>query len=149
MTLKEATQFLAATNIEYYQTTVWADLGCGNGLFTKALALRLYKGSTVYAIDKSNQRSIASQVNEVQIVFQQKDFSAEQLNIAGLNGILMANSLHYVQDKKGLICKLKKYMLPASCFLVIEYDTMNANRWIPFPISCKELITYCELPNII
>ena len=36
---------------------VWADIGCGEGVFTKALASLLSEGSMIYAIDK-NQNSL-------------------------------------------------------------------------------------------
>ncbi|MGH2647660.1 MAG: class I SAM-dependent methyltransferase, partial [Ginsengibacter sp.] len=56
-----------------------------------------------------------------------------------LDGILMANSFHYVKDKNGLIEKLKSFLKSDGMFLIVEYDTDKANRWVQFPLSFKNL----------
>ena len=51
----------------------------------------------------------------------------------------MANSFHYVKDKITLIHKLENYLSPSPQFLIVEYDTENANQWVPYPIGFKSL----------
>ena len=53
MELGEAISLIQTDEIIQDKQTTWADLGCGSGLFTRALAGLLYTGSTIYAIDKN------------------------------------------------------------------------------------------------
>lgn len=108
----------------------WADLGCGSGLFSKALLSKLHDESTLCAIDK--QPVVFS---DPRINFLTMDFEKEELPLPLLDGIMMANSFHYVKSKLRLLQKLKKHLLPDGAFLLVEYDTEIPNRWVPYPIS--------------
>ena len=114
---------------------VWADLGSGNGTFTKALAHLLNNGSIIYAVD-----TLIASLNEIPGLFNgcridkiEADFVKDELPLANLDGILMANSLHFVNDKPSLIAKISGYMKHRHHLLIVEYDTDTANRWVPFP----------------
>ncbi len=139
MTFREAESFLSATEIDNFQPSVWADLGCGSGLFTKILSARLCDGSIIYAIDKSGQLPDVSVNQKVKVIGQQADFSKDDLQLQALNGVLIANAIHYVKDKKALLQKLKPYLLSTAVFIIIEYETNNANQWVPFPIPFVDL----------
>src|SRR6185436_7821255 len=89
--------------------STWADLGCGPGVFTNALAAFLDHGSTINAVDKSNQ-NIPMRTSEVAIKFFKLDIEKDQLPFNNLDGILMANSLHYVKDKSKFVEKLVKHL---------------------------------------
>lgn len=121
----------------------WADLGCGSGLFTLALASLLPPASTVYAIDR--YPSIRSQLTPNQVSIQPKkaDFAKQNLPTLDLDGILMANSLHYVKDKPALLRILRTFNLrPQHAFLIIEYDTDRPSPiWMPYPVSFTSLQT--------
>lgn len=57
-----------------------------------------------------------------------------------LDGILMANSLHYVRDKLELIQKLSACLKPGGNFLIVEYDTdVPVSHWVPYPVSFSKL----------
>ena len=103
----------------------WADLGCGNGTFTLALKSLLPAVSKVIAVDKEHQNLPD---------FIQADFINDDLALGPLNGILMANSLHYVKNKPPLLQKLN----PPN-FLIVEYDTTRSNLWVPYPVNFKNL----------
>lgn len=118
---------------------LWADMGCGSGLFSFALAQMLCSGSTIYAADKTNSFSQTNKVKGVETEWVQADFVQDSFEFTQLNGILMANSLHYVADKNALINKFKKMLLPQGIFIIIEYDTVQSNRWVPYPISFSQL----------
>jgi trans-aconitate methyltransferase len=121
----------------------WADLGCGSGLFTYALANLLPNGSHIFAIDKIPVvRSPLPQPPRTEIEFRQADFVTQALPLSDLDGILMANSLHYVPDKPALLQKLLPCLRPAGCFVIVEYDTDVANPWVPYPIR------YTALPDL-
>ncbi len=117
----------------------WADLGCGSGTFTRALAHLLPPGSGITAVDRSPQALESEMGNGVSVKFQQADFGEDDLRLPELNGILMTNSIHYVRDKHRLIKGLAKHFRGKGQFLIIEYDSRVPNPWVPYPITSSEL----------
>ena len=119
----------------------WADLGAGNGLFAKALASLLNKSSTIYAIDKDSGslKQIPDEFNQVTIKKMKGDFSNETAP-GPFDGILMANSLHYVQNQPHLLAQLSKQLNPNGRMILIEYDMDKSNPWVPYPVSYDNLI---------
>jgi ubiquinone/menaquinone biosynthesis C-methylase UbiE len=119
----------------------WADLGAGEGTFTKALATMLSKHSVVYAVDKHIQAlsTIEERFGEADIIKVEADFTASTLPFKNLDGILMANSIHYVNDKLSLLKALKTLLNENGRFVFVEYDTMKPNAWVPYPINFKAL----------
>lgn len=112
--------------------TIWADLGAGSGAFTLALAELLGPEGKIYAVDKDARglKPLASpQIEPVQA-----DFSGA-LELPLLDGILMANSLHYVRDQIALLIKLQGHLRPAGRLLVVEYENRRPSRWVPYPVS--------------
>lgn len=124
MTVTDAIK-LIEKGISAAQPQRWADLGCGSGIFIKALASLLPRGSKVIAVDKEPQNLPD---------FIQADFINDDLPHGALDGILMANSLHYVKDKAQLF---QRFDVPK--FLIVEYDTTRSNPWVPYPISYANL----------
>jgi ubiquinone/menaquinone biosynthesis C-methylase UbiE len=133
MTHEEAVAFIKNA-VKGDQLQYWADLGCGSGTFTKALAALLPPGSPITAVDREKQRLDIEGVD-----FIRADFQKEELQLEELDGILMANALHYVSDKAGLITRLERLFGTGPCFIIIEYDTERANRWVPYPIHFEKL----------
>ncbi len=108
----------------------WADLGCGSGLFSLALAHFLPAGSTIEAIDIRPSISRQTTANGVTILPRSADFIKDDLALSGLDGILMANSLHYVRDKPALLLRF------TGALLLVEYDTDRpVTHWVPYPLS--------------
>src|SRR5580704_11555383 len=107
MSPTDAIALLSPAPLNFAQPSRWADLGCGTGLFTLALATLLQPGSTIFAIDR--QPKVRPQItpNQVRIEPVWIDFVKHPLNFHDLDGILMANSLHYVKDKATLIRTLR------------------------------------------
>lgn len=117
----------------------WADLGCGNGLFTSALADLLARGSKIYAIDKnSSSLNKIPQYQNVIVEKLNKDFIKDNLP-GDLDGVLMANSFHYVKNKNSLIEKIKGNFKLKPTFLIVEYDMDVSNPWVPFPLGFNSL----------
>jgi ubiquinone/menaquinone biosynthesis C-methylase UbiE len=77
--------------------------------------------------------------NNVTIEFIKADFESCTFNFFDNDGILMANSLHYFKDNPALINRLEKYLTMERKYVIIEYETSNANQWVPFPISFNQL----------
>lgn len=139
MKISDAISLINCEVISKDQPVVWADLGCGSGVFTQALASILPVHSTVYAIDRSRQ-FIAQPVNDkVSIEFLQADFENEAMPLPTLDGILMANSLHYIADKKSLIERLQHHFADQPKFIIVEYNTMRSNAWVPYPIDFSHM----------
>ena len=118
--------------------STWADLGCGNGIFTNALAGLIGTGSKIYAIDRE-KHLVDSVVDSVEIEFIQTNFETDQLPINNLDGILMANSLHYVNNKSAFIKKIRNVLKVEGQLILVEYDTEKPNAWIPYPINFSKL----------
>ena len=140
MELKQAIELIKDPVIENNTKQVWTDLGCGTGLFTKALANLLAGESVIYAVDQNNTalKNIAP-LDGVLMKSIQANFIKDDLGFQELNGILMANALHFVQDKITLIKKLAGYCLPNHCFVIVEYDMETPNPWVPWPVSFASL----------
>lgn len=122
----------------------WADLGAGQGFFTKALASLLPPQSTVYAVDTNGQalRSLPSTYQDVRLFTQVSNFSDTfTLPTPLLDGILMANALHYVSDKTTLLNTLQEKLKPQGHIIIVAYDTEQGNTWVPYPISYHQLTT--------
>jgi ubiquinone/menaquinone biosynthesis C-methylase UbiE len=142
MRLDEAAAML---NNDYFHTgeqMVWADLGCGNGTFTLALANLLSPGSLAYAIDSNaaSLQQIPSSYKQVSIEKHKADFVGDKLPFDTVDGILMANAFHYVQHKDAFIKKIAVHIKQDGRFLIVEYNTNQPIPvWVPFPVSFTAL----------
>ncbi|MGC4103332.1 class I SAM-dependent methyltransferase [Ferruginibacter sp.] len=140
MLLTDAIKLIDNTYIRNDGAGKWADLGCGSGLFTKALASVISPGSVITAIDKSSNgfKHLKGVYNEVTIETLQEDFTAIQF-AAGIDGFLMANSLHYVKDQKEFVGNLKQQLKKEGSIIIVEYDTDRSNPWVPYPVNADKL----------
>ena len=50
-----------------------------------------------------------------------------------------ANSLHYVDDQAAFIRACEPRMTTTRRFLIVEYDTDEASRWVPYPVGHTRL----------
>ena len=124
---------------------VWADLGSGDGTFTRALAELLGPASQIYAVDRDQNAlaalerwAAASQSKIIPIV---GDFSLpfDPPRSALLDGLLFANSLHYIRDAKGVLTRLIAWLKPNGRVVFVEYDRRTSNPWVPYPIPAADL----------
>jgi ubiquinone/menaquinone biosynthesis C-methylase UbiE len=119
----------------------WADLGAGSGLFSRALSALLPEKSIIHAMDKNYRpgQQIPSENAENKILLIKKDFTGSSIELPGCDGLLMANSLHFVKDKLTFLQQIKSILKPRGHIIIVEYDTDQSNQWVPWPISCKNL----------
>jgi ubiquinone/menaquinone biosynthesis C-methylase UbiE len=117
----------------------WADLGCGSGVFTRALAELLPPDSLIYAVDRHTpDLPVHHEGTRIETI--QRDFFMESLDLPPLDGLLMANSLHFIPRQAALLDKLRGLLKKQGIFLLVEYDTdIPAGRWNPFPVSFAAL----------
>ena len=118
----------------------WADLGSGGGAFTMALADLLGPAGRIVSIDRDadavrNQaRQMAQRFPAVAVDQRLADFR-EPLDLHGLDGIVMANSLHFVRDKAPVLANVRGYLRDGGRLILVEYDADKGNPWVPFPLS--------------
>jgi len=119
----------------------WADLGAGTGLFTKALSTLLPAGSIIYAIDQEAKalKGITIPSKEILLHKVAIDFVNDPIDVEPLDGILMANALHFVNDKIAFMAKVRQIVKPSARIVIVEYDRDTANPWVPYPISHQTL----------
>jgi len=118
----------------------WADLGSGQGAFTLALADLLGPTGSIYSVDR-DARAVQVQLQELRDAFPAvpvtpliADFT-RPLDLPPLDGIVMANSLHFVRDKMPVLRLLGGYLRPDARLILVEYDSDHGNPWVPFPLS--------------
>lgn len=135
-----AKQLIEAGVEQTHVKQIWADLGAGNGVFTHALSTLLHDGSTVYAVDKNSARMDSNRVWQ-QVVLKkiQADFTKDAWNTEPLNGILIANALHFVRDKGTFLKQMKERVAPEGRLIIVEYEMEKGNLWVPYPVGCNTL----------
>lgn len=141
MTIEEARMLIGRLPLPPHPQR-WMDLGCGGGTFTLALAELLPAGSSIVAWDMNAfaLRHIPQKHNGVNITTQQADMLRAPFPTS-LDGILMANALHFVKDQGILLSATKKALRENGCLLLVEYDTdMPVPTWVPFPVSFQRSI---------
>ena len=119
---------------------VWADIGCGDGIFTSALCGLLADGVVIYAVDKdryalqSLQRNFAESYPSAALHSVHADFT-RPLSLPPLDGSLMANSLHFIRDKAPVLAGITQRLKPGGRLIVVEYNTSRGNSAVPYPID--------------
>lgn len=115
----------------------WADLGSGDGAFTAALADLLGPGAGITAVDRDAGalRNLASRrFAGVEVETRVGDFT-RPIDLSNLDGVLMANSLHFVRDKAPVLESVRKMLRPGGSLVVVEYGSDRGNPWVPHPFS--------------
>ena len=119
----------------------WADFGAGNGAFALALRELIGADATIYAVDKNR-----TSLNELErahrarfappsnLILLPKDFS-KALDLPPLDGIVMANSLHFFKDKEKILRHIRTFLKLDGKFLLVEYNVDSGNPWVPYPLS--------------
>ncbi len=120
----------------------WADLGCGSGAFTLALAELLGPKAVIYAVDVSAsalqdlELRLRRSLPACEIRPRRADFT-RPLDLPPLDGIVMANSLHFHREKEPIIRSVRGMLRKTGRFILVEYNVDRGNPWVPFPISWR------------
>ena len=121
---------------------VWAELGAGGGNFTHALRSLLAPTATIYAIDRDpkairwQQERLQRELDGAQIIIKQGDFT-QPLELPPLDGVLLANALHFVRDQTAALRRIVGYLKAGGTLLLVEYDFVVPRPWVPHPIPAS------------
>lgn len=112
----------------------WADLGAGEGNFTRALADLLGPDAHITAVDKDARalRAISGEI-ETRVA----DFT-KPLDLHDLDGVVMANSLHFVRDKQPVLQAVHSMLRRGGRLIIVEYGADHGNPWVPHPFTYEQ-----------
>jgi ubiquinone/menaquinone biosynthesis C-methylase UbiE len=157
MNLDEAVELLEHA-VGSAQAAEWADFGAGEGTFTLALARLLGPGAHVVAVDRDReslrqleQRAVAEGSRDC-ISTLHADFTRMPdlpgVAVGALDGLLFANSLHYVKNAGDILIELVKWLRPGGRVVFVEYTCRPPDRWVPYPIDAKRLPALCMAASL-
>ena len=120
---------------------IYADLGAGSGAFTLALRELVGLDSTIHAVDKDK-----SSLDELEKAHRARFHSTEHLtllpndfsrplSLPPLDGIVMANSLHFFKDKEKILRHVREFLKPTGALIIVEYNVDSGNMWVPYPLT--------------
>src|SRR5260370_6302812 len=118
----------------------WADLGAGEGAFTMALADLLGPGAEITAVDRDAGAlrrltgEMARRFPTTRVETLVADFR-KTLPLADLDGVVMANSLHFLRDTSSGLATVKAMLRPGGRLIVVEYGSDRGNPWVPHPFT--------------
>ncbi|MFL5628131.1 MAG: class I SAM-dependent methyltransferase [Ktedonobacteraceae bacterium] len=119
---------------------VWADLGSGWGAFTLALADLIGPTGHIFSVDKDRralreqERAMHACFPDISVTYLHADFT-QRLDLPLLDGVVMANSLHFLRNKDATLQLVRSYLKPQGRLLIVEYNTDRGNMWVPYPFS--------------
>lgn len=131
---------LLARGVTQGEGGTWADLGAGTGAFTLALADLIGPHGVIHAIDRDRaalaelRSAFVSAVPQAELRPQAADFT-RRLDLGDLDGVVMANSLHFVEDKTRVLSLVRGYLKRGGRLILVEYDSDRGNTWVPHPLS--------------
>jgi ubiquinone/menaquinone biosynthesis C-methylase UbiE len=119
----------------------WADFGAGAGAFTLALRELVGPGAHIYAVDKDQgalkelERNYAARFGSRDNLHTITHDFSQSLDLPALDGVVMANSLHYTVDKTELLRHVATFLKSGGALLLVEYNVDKGNMWVPHPLS--------------
>jgi hypothetical protein len=98
----------------------------------------LAPGSMIHAVDLDPRalENVPGQYDGVEIHKILGDIGSPSLRLPPVDGILMANSLHFIREQQAI---LRKLLSVTDRILVVEYERSKPNRWGPYPVSFEKL----------
>lgn len=107
--LRDAIEMLAESGVDTLGPTAWADLGCGTGTFNPRACRPTLTGQHHPRDDRDGLvlRRMPPARKGVSITTHRGDFTNHTWPFANLDGILRANSLHYVDQSDGIHPRLR------------------------------------------
>jgi ubiquinone/menaquinone biosynthesis C-methylase UbiE len=128
---------------------VWADLGAGTGVFTRALAALLGSAGRVIAVDR-DARALAAvggrmpggSSSAIEVVVGDV---TKPLALPLLDGVVMANVLHFVADAAGMLARVGALLRPGGRVVLIEYEGRRPGPWSPYPVDFARFVELAQV----
>lgn len=118
---------------------VWADFGSGTGAFTLALADLIKPSGTIFSIDQDGsalrmqERQMMARFPVVHVNYVKANYTLP-LELPPLDGIVAANTLHFLQDKEAVLDYFISYLKPKGRMILVEYNIDRGNYAVPHPL---------------
>jgi ubiquinone/menaquinone biosynthesis C-methylase UbiE len=131
------------------QQGVWADFGSGRGAFTLALADLIGLDGVIFSIDRDQQaleaqaRAMQARFPDVRVEYLKADIR-QVLNLPALDGVVMANSLHFQRNQEAVVRLSRGYLKPGGRILIVEYNIQQANSAVPYPVPFSKWVQLAE-----
>ena len=152
MNVNEAA-LLIGTAIPANAGGTWADFGAGDGTFTLALARLLGAQARVFAVDRDQralgelERRAVEDGTRGRITTMTADFTVPfeppGAGTLRLDGMLFANSLHFVRNADVVLHRLVQWLRSGARVVFVEYDRRPPSRWVPHPVDAERLRALC------
>jgi SAM-dependent methyltransferase len=125
---------------------VWADLGAGTGVFSRALATLVGRAGRVIAVDR-DARALASirgrrhpPPGPAAAIEGMVGDVTGPLALPALDGVVMANVLHFVADAAGVLARVAGLLRPGGRLVLIEYEGRRPGPWSPYPVDFDRFV---------
>jgi len=120
---------------------IYADFGAGSGAFTLALRELIGFHASIYAVDKDQralhdlEKAHRAEFGTSQNVHTMRADFTRALSLPPLDGIVMANSLHFFKDQENVLRHVRSFLKLHGVLLLVEYNVDSGNLWVPHPLS--------------
>ena len=134
----------------------WLELGAGRGAFTLALAELLGPDGEIVAVDRDAgdlrllTEAMAERFPTTRLETVTADFREPMaLGEEPFDGLLAANSLHFVRDPAAVINAVRQRLRPGARVVIVEYDSDGDKYpWVPHPFSFGTWETIATLAGL-
>ena len=136
---KDHVNLLRPANLS--QGGTYADFGAGSGAFTLALRELIGFHASIYVVDKDQralndlEKAHRAEFGTSQNVHAVRADFTRALSLPPLDGIVMANSLHFFKDKEKVLRHVRTFLKLNGALLLVEYNADSGNPWVPYPLS--------------
>lgn len=121
---------------------VWADLGAGTGVFTRALAALVGPAGQVVAVDTDRHAlaGIRAPGGASAPVTTMVGDVTRPLALPPLHGVVMANVLHFIRDQGPALAQVRELLRPGGRLVLVEYEGRRPGPWVPYPVDFSRFV---------